>query len=458
MASVPEQRLSIFDMMRLGLVNVAVGMSSILVLGVLNRVMVSEWKISATLVGIFVFVHYVVCPMRTLVGYTSDTRPIWGWNRTPYIVIGMAVKLVGVVLIYHGAQLLRTSPVLGTVACIVAFGLWGIGINTASVAYLALIAERAGERDKAKAVSIAWFMMIAFGIVATGIVISKVFSLNLSRQADVTQLTGPVLDTLLARLFYTVAALAMGLVIVGVVGIERRNGVVAGSKETPLGFRDAVTVVTGGVQSKLFFAFIFAGIFGINAQDVLLEPYGADVLGMPIDQTTKLQPAWGGATLISMLVAGLVFSRFLNWKSIATAGALLCAAGLAVVIGASFLGVSVLRGGVVILGLGNGLFAVGAFALMMEMTRPGQAGIYLGVWGIAQAFAQGIAGLTAGVGREVLATVTGSLRVGYQSVFLIEILALLTSVVLLWRLKGIGRRAAERRESVDRFADALSAG
>lgn len=459
MRSSSSESLSIFETFRLGLINVTVGMSALLVFGVLNRVMISEWKLSATLVGVLVFAHFVVCPIRTLAGYVSDTRPLWGWKRTPYIAGGMAVTLGGILLIFHSAQLLRTHPVLGAVASIFAFALWGIGINTASVSYLALMADLSGK-NKARTVSIAWFMMVAFGIVATGICISVFFKLNLSKMsADVTTMDLATLDGVLFKLFYAVVGISAVLVVLALVGMEPRYAETAdGEDETKLTFRQTLAVVTDSRESKLFFGVVFLGIFGVNAQDILMEPYGAQVLKMTLAETTKLQPAWGGATLVTMLLAGLVAARFMSRKKITLCGAVLCTLGLGVMIAAGTGSVPVLKTGVILLGAGNGLFAVGALSLMMEMTRPGQAATFLGVWGIAQALAQGLAGLVAGLGRSGIERLTGDTRLAYQGVFALEIATLVGSMVLLMMMSGVTPRPVRKPdETMNRFADVVSA-
>jgi BCD family chlorophyll transporter-like MFS transporter len=460
MSDTHRTHLSLFDTLRLGLVNVAVGMSALLVFGVLNRVMISEWKLNATLVGVFVFVHYAVCPIRTLAGYASDTRPLWGWKRTPYVFGGMAVSLVGVLLIFHTAQTLRTNLFLGVLGSVFAYGLWGVGINTASVSYLALMSDLSGPR-KSRTISVAWFMMIAFGIVATGIVISKFFALNLSRiGTDVSTLDLTALDAVLTQLFYTVVGVAFLLVVVGLVGLEPRLGRRPNTSdemgETPR-FRETLGIIAASRESKLFFAVVFMGIFGVNAQDILMEPYGAQVLRMSLEETTRLQPVWGGATLISMLVAGLLAARLMSRKSLTLCGAALCTVGLSLMIAAGRGDVQLLRIGVAVLGGGNGLFAVGALSLMMDMTRPGQAGIFLGVWGIAQALAQGAAGLTAGAGRDAIERMTGDIRLAYQGMFALEALALAAAIILLLKMRTPNQDVKDEERASARFADIVSA-
>ncbi|MCS7080437.1 MAG: BCD family MFS transporter [Chloracidobacterium sp.] len=460
MSSPTVPSLSLLGAIRLGLLNVTIGMNALLVFGVLNRVMISEWQINAALVGVFVCAHYVVCPMRTLAGYASDTKPLWGYRRTPYIIGGMLVAFGSLLLILHAAQWMRTQPVWGGVACGLAFALWGLGLNTASVPYLALMSDLSGTQ-RARTISVAWFMMVAFGIVATGIVIAKFFDLNLSKlSTDVTALDAAALDQVLRRLFYTVVGLSVILVAAAVIGMEPRHQASATEDDKPPTLRETIAVMTADRDSKIFFAVIALGIFGVNAQDVLLEPYGAQVLQMSLADTTRLQPTWGSATLISMLFAGFVLARRLSRKQMALMGATLSTLGLGLVIAAGDLGADTLRIGVFTLGMGNGIFAVGALSMMMDMTRPGQAATYLGVWGIAQALAQGVAGLTAGVGRAGLEVVTGRLSLAYQGVFALEALALIATVCLLLLMGRTTPQPEQRdeRRGVERLADAVSAG
>ncbi len=462
MSSPSAPPLSLFATIRLGLLNVTIGMNALLVFGVLNRVMISEWEINAALVGIFVCAHYVVCPMRTLAGYASDTKPLWGYRRTPYIVGGMLVASGSLLLILHSAQWIRSQPVWGSLACGLAFALWGLGLNAASVPYLALMSDLSGPH-RARTISVAWFMMVAFGIVATGIVIAKYFDLNLSKlSADVTALDAAALDQVLGRLFYTVVGVSLMLMAAAVIGMEPRRQASADAQDKPPTLRETIAVMTADRDSKIFFAVVALGIFGVNAQDVLLEPYGAQVLQMSLADTTRLQPMWGSATLVSMLFAGFILARRISRKSLAMTGAILSAVGLSLVIAAADFGTGALRAGIFVLGTGNGIFAVGALSMMMDMTRPGQAATYLGVWGIAQAIAQGVAGLTAGMGRAGLELATGRIGLAYQGVFALEALALVATVCLLMLMGRVtpqrqDEEQPDARRGVERLADAVSA-
>jgi len=373
----------------------------------------------------------------------------------------MLVAFGALLLILHAAQWMRTQPFWGSLACGTAFALWGLGLNAASVPYLALMSDLSGPY-RARTISVAWFMMVAFGIVATGIVIAKYFDLNLSKlSTDVTALDAAALDQVLQQLFYTVVGVSVVLMLAAIIGMESRHQSSVAEEEKPPTLRETLAVMTADRDSKVFFAVVALGIFGVNAQDVLLEPYGAQVLHMSLAETTRLQPTWGGATLLSMLLAGFVLARRLSRKQIALMGAVLSTLGLALVIAAANLGTSVLRIGVFTLGMGSGIFAVGALSMMMDMTRPGQAATYLGVWGIAQALAQGLAGLTAGVGRAGLEAVTGHIGFAYQGVFALEAIALVATV---WLLLSMGRMTPEKqverrddRRGVERLADVVSA-
>src|SRR5689334_11845223 len=130
--------MSIVKNIRLGLLHVAVAITFVLINGVLNRVMIYNLNIMASVVAVLVVRPYLLAPLQVWIGQYSDTHPIAGYRRTPYIALGLLICLAGAVLAPHVALSMATNFQLGLALGVLAFGMWGFGYNLAVVAYLSL--------------------------------------------------------------------------------------------------------------------------------------------------------------------------------------------------------------------------------------------------------------------------------------------------------------------------------
>ena len=124
--------------LQLGLIHVAVAMTLVPINSTLNRVMIKELAISATLVAILASLPYLFSPIQVAIGSYSDRHPILGLRRTPYILIGLVLCVVGLVASPYAAFMLEKNFGLGVAFGALAFGAWGMGYNLSSVSYLAL--------------------------------------------------------------------------------------------------------------------------------------------------------------------------------------------------------------------------------------------------------------------------------------------------------------------------------
>ena len=113
---------------KLGLVHVAVAMTLVPINSTLNRVMIKELAISATLVAILASLPYLFSPIQVAIGSYSDRHPFFGLRRTPYILVGLVLCVLGVVVSPWVAFLISENFGLGVLAGIVAFGAWGMGV------------------------------------------------------------------------------------------------------------------------------------------------------------------------------------------------------------------------------------------------------------------------------------------------------------------------------------------
>src|SRR4051812_23314768 len=78
-----DQTMSFTKILRLGLIHVAVAITLVPINGTLNRIMIGELGLAATLVAILISLPYLFSPLQVWIGGYSDRHPLWGYRRTP---------------------------------------------------------------------------------------------------------------------------------------------------------------------------------------------------------------------------------------------------------------------------------------------------------------------------------------------------------------------------------------
>jgi BCD family chlorophyll transporter-like MFS transporter len=406
--------------LQLGLIHVAVAMTLVPINSTLNRVMIKELAISATLVAILASLPYLFAPIQIAIGSYSDRHPILGLRRTPYIFVGLILCVVGLLVSPYVAFLMADNLPLGILAGLFAFGAWGMGYNLSSVSYLSLASEISGENGRGKTIATMWFMMIV-SIIATAI--------GLSRLVD------PYTPEALIRAFGYVAASALTLGLVGLIKLEPRSSN-SSSKTSSEAYtvKQMTSAITQNPVARIFFVYLLLLLAAILGQDVLLEPFGAEAFGMTVTQTTRITSIWGTFVLVAILIAGLLEGRMAK-KAIAQLGNLGALSGFVLIVVSGLTrSTSIFYTGVTLLGLGTGLSTVANLSLMFDLTAPGMVGLYIGAWGFSNALSRLTGNLLAGILRDVVNQFTGQALSGYLVVFIIESLMLLVASVLLIRI------------------------
>jgi MFS transporter, BCD family, chlorophyll transporter len=412
--------MTIIKNIRLGLLHVAIAITFVLINGVLNRVMIHDLGILASVVALLVVLPYLLSPAQVWIGQYSDTHPILGYRRTPYIAIGVLLCVGGMLLTPHAALLMGRDFVPGLLLGVLAFGAWGFGFNTAVVGYLSLASDLSSETQRSRTVAIMWFMMIT-SVIITAIVTSRMLD--------------PYSDAKLFAAFNAAGLAALGLAAVALIGLEPRVAPGTAAAQSRASQGAAIRAVLENPQARLFFVYLILLLAAILGQDVLLEPFGAAAFGMSVRETTQLTATWGGATLLSLLLYGLLLNRWVSKRAGALGGGIVAALGLLLIATSGISGVQALFiPGVFALGFGTGIATSTNLGLMLDMTTPEQVGLFIGAWGVADALARGVGTLLGGVTRDIIGAATGSLTAGYVSVFLIEALLLGASLVLLGRI------------------------
>jgi BCD family chlorophyll transporter-like MFS transporter len=364
--------------------------------------------------------HYLGALIAIPFGFYSDTHPIAGYRRTLYIFAGALITaLVLISSPWIARWLLLSSHPFKLPLGFLFFLVEGISTYVAGTAYLALIADQTSEEERGQATGLVWTLLFV-GIIATGISTSIVF-------AEYS------FDGLVA-LFVAGGVIAVVLSFLALIGQERRRTMtIAPSTKR---FSEAFRTIVQSNNSRFFGAFLLISMFSFFMQDVILEPFGGEVFGLPPAETTRFNAYMGVGLIASMLVGGLALIPRLGKRAVTELGCW-------ILIG-SFIG---LAGSVVLhgqqwlpliigfLGLGGGLFTVGGVALMMDMTSSEHTGLFVGAWTLVQAVARGPASLASGALFSSFVSLGATTGQGYSLVFALEAFGLLISLIFLRRVE-----------------------
>ena len=399
------------------LVHVGVAITAVPISSTLNRIMIADMQLSALLVGFLVALPYLLSPLQILVGNWADHHPLWGRHRSPWILIGGLMASFGCYAAPHAVFMMPDNYALGLAAAMLTFTVWGVGVNVASVSYLSLLSEEsagyAGWRSRT--VSIMFTTMIIATIVT---------SIGLSRMLD------PFSVSALYTAFGVIWLIATFFVLIGAAGIEPAPDPGQRMQNSADNPATALRALANNATARRFFVYLLLVLISIHAQDVLLEPYGADVLGMSVAATSRLTAIWGVGVLLTM-VGGLPLVRRAGKKRAANIGAVVAATGFAAIVLTGLLQqVNLFMVAVFVLGLGGGLMTVSNLSFMLDMTVTGAAGLYMGAWGVANFAGQSLGSISSGLIRDVAYTVTGSNLFGYVIVFGLEIVGLIVAMAL----------------------------
>ncbi|WOI56165.1 PucC family protein [Palleronia sp. LCG004] len=427
--------LPLGQLLRLSLFQVSVGMASVMLLGTLNRVMIVELSLAATLVAAMIALPVLIAPFRALLGFRSDThRSAIGWKRIPYLWFGSLWQMGGLALmpfalLVLGGDTVHDVPFAGEVLAALAFLMTGLGLHMTQTAGLALASDRATDETRPRVVALLYVMfLVGMGVSAV------VFGWLLS---DFTPLA----------LIRVVQGAALATLVLNVIALWKQEHVRVMSADERAAprpqFRDAWSDFASGGDAGRLLAVVFVGTLAFNMQDVLLEPYGGEIMGLSVSATTWLSALWAAGALLGFGLAARWLGRGLDPFRMAARGILFGIAAFSAVIFAAPMGSDVLfYGGAFGIGLGGGLFSVATLTAAMTLPARGVAGrgLALGAWGAAQASAAGLSIAMGGAIRDVvshlamsgaLGQVLTSPALGYTTVYHVEIALLFVTLVVL---------------------------
>ncbi len=416
--------------LRLGLVQMAIGAMVVLTTSTLNRVMVVELALPALLPGLLVALHYVVQVTRPRMGFGSDM----GGRRTPWIVGGLAVLGLGAVGAAAATFWMASAPMAGIALAVGCFVLIGCGVSAAGTNLLVLLAKSVPEARRAPAATIVWMMMI-FGLAFTAVMAGK--------------LLDPFSPARMVAVMAGVCGLAFVVAVLALFGVEgRRPRAAEAAEAAPPPFRQALAQVWAEPEARRFTVFIFVSMLAFSAQDLILEPFAGSIFGWTPGQTTQLSGLQHGGVLAGMVMvavagAGLLGRRLRTLRGWAVGGCIasgLALLGLVAAGGAAAAGRSwPLAANVFVLGLANGAFSIAAIASMMRLAAEGRErreGVRIGLWGAAQALAFGLGGMLGAGASDLARWLLGSPVAAYTSVFAAEALLFVFAAVLAARIGG----------------------
>jgi BCD family chlorophyll transporter-like MFS transporter len=339
-------------------------------------------------------------------------------------LLGALIAGVGVV----GAALvtvrLAGTPLGLVVGGALAFLIYGIGRNLGHNTYQALLADTFTGDQRPRA-------MTGYEVATLlGLVIGAGFLGQALKTFDPERLVGVSIG---------VGLIFLVLALVASVGQERKTGdhqeAIKKAREMP--FRQVLReVVMGDPQVRLFFLLVIFTFVGTLAQDVLLEPYGALVLGMSVGATTRLTAFWGIGVMISMLLSGAFLIKRFGYMTIMRVGLI---SSLLVFIGVILAGLlgnpGLFNSLVLVMGLGTGLAGAGMLTGVINFTTSIRAGMLMGVWGMANLVGRAFGSLMGGGVVDLVQTGTGgNAFLAYASVFTLEAVMLLIALGISYRL------------------------
>jgi BCD family chlorophyll transporter-like MFS transporter len=372
---------------RLGLVQTALGAIVVLTTSTMNRVMVVELGLAASLPGFLVAFHYAVQMLRPRWGHGADV----GGRRSVWILGGMAVLALGGVGASLGTAMMGEMQATGIAVAVVSFFLIGVGVGAAGTNLLALLATRVEAKRRAPAATVVWLMMIAGFAVTAGLAGHFLDPYSPERLVMVTAVT---------------AAGALTLTVLALWRVEGRAPVAsaavnsAETRQRPA-FADVLKEVWGEEHSRRFTVFVFLSMLAYSAQDLILEPFAGLRFGMTPGESTQLSGVQHGGVFVGMILAAVLATRFGQGRAevlrLWTAGGCLASAVALYLLatGGVMSGAWPLKTNVFFLGAANGAFAVAAISSMMALAGRGgrrREGLRMGLWGAAQAIAFGLGG------------------------------------------------------------------
>ena len=445
-ADVASAGLPLSRLLRLSLFQVSVGMATVLMVGTLNRVMIVELGVGAWLVAIAIALPMVFAPFRTIIGFRSDHHiSALGWRRVPYIWMGTMLQFGGLAIMPFALILLSGDTQgpewVGHVAAALAFLLVGAGLQTTQTAGLALATDLASEQSRPRVVALMYVMLLV-GMVGAGLAFGVLLQ-------DFNQI----------RLIQVIQGAAAVTVVLNVIALwkqEARDPSRNRNAARP-DFKASFIHFASQPRARRFLIAIALGTSAYNMQDIIIEPYGGEVLHLTVSQTTSLTAILAGGSFLAYWLAARFLGHGVDPYRLAGFSLLFGLPAFAMVMFSGPAGSPVIfQLGAGMIGFGSGLFAVSTLIAAMELDETSGNGLALGAWGSVQALAVGLSMSSGAILSDVVGNfgtngrlgpaLTGSWS-GYNAVYQIEMLLLFITLIVIGPL---ARHSRSFRSTPDR--------
>lgn len=432
-----SSKFSLLQLLRLSLFQVSVGMATVMLAGTLNRVMIVELLVPASLVAVMIAIPVLIAPMRTFYGHKSDTyKSFIGWKRIPYMWFGSLFQFGGLAVMPFAIIILSGDQTVGPdwageVLVAIAFLLTGIGMHITQTVGLALAADKASKETRPRVVALLYFMFL-FGMGVSAIVIGALLE-------DFSKL----------RLIQVVQGSAVLTLIFNLIAVWRQERIIiiknAMNKSEDRFFISWKKFISDRKSNSLIWV-VFWGTLAFSMQDVLLEPYGGQILGLSVSDTTNLTGIWAIGALLGLALAANNSKKTISSVSNAMTALLIGIVGFSAIIFSSPMQFPFLYYlGTLFIGFGTGLFSVSLLIIAMALSSATKlgSGFVLGSWGASQAIGAGLGIAIGGIIRDIVNKMAlngyfGSTfennSIGYIFVYHLEILFIFITLIALGML------------------------
>lgn len=447
-ADAASEGLPLNRLLRLSLFQVSVGMAMVLLTGTLNRVMNVEMGIPIWVVAVMIALPILFAPARVLIGFKSDNyRSFIGWRRVPFMWLGTLSQFLGLALMPFALFLLSAQgnsglvDLVGYLGAAFAFLLVGLGYHTTQTAGIALATDLADEDKRPRVVALLYVMLL-LGMIFAAIFYGYMLAPSASG--------GAFSETALVQTIQLSALITLVLNIVALWKQEPRNPTRTKDVEKEPDFRETLAAFADQPNLKRLLLAIFLGTAAFSMQDVLLEPYGGEMLGLSVSATTLLTAFFAFGSLVGFALSAKVLESGFDGCRLATVGLVVGVPAFVCLLLANPLDSALLyRVGSILIGFGGGLYAVGTLTSVMSFAEKGDVGLTLGAWGAVQATAMGGATMLGGAIKYLFAAIFSieflglsaqASYIGYAVVYVIEIVLLFATLVVILPLarQGLG--------------------
>jgi BCD family chlorophyll transporter-like MFS transporter len=304
---------------------------------------------------------------------------------------------------------------IGQAGAAIAFLLVGAGVHTTQTVGLALATDLAPHESQPRVVGLMYVMLLV-GMIGSALIFGSLLE-NYSH----------------GRLIQVIQGAAVTTLVLNVIALwkqESRDRTRMRSQKIDPTFQESWAAFSKGGDATRRLIVVGLGTMAFTMEDVLLEPYGGQILGMTVSATTLLTATLAAGSLWGFWWASRVLARGADPFKMASIGSWVgIPAFILVIVAAPLASQAVFTIGTFLIGFGAGLFGHGTLTATMQSAPREQVGLALGAWGASQATAAGLAMALGGLIRD--AVPWSEPLGGYLVVYSIELILLFATIVTM---------------------------